>query len=151
MAPLNSIAQSGLTLGWAFLRPSVFRQKGAPMIHIRNMQDLSAIQDDPELSREVASTILYCRYEMLNDQEKGYFYCHHLYFLGPSRSDPFDALVSNYWRRKTVWQFLLIFLILHLVCLCNSSEYLMFFLFSFMSWLIFHDGWRIWSEGFATY
>ena len=28
------------------------------MIHIRNLQDLSTIQDDPELSREVASYIM---------------------------------------------------------------------------------------------
>ena len=39
------------------------------MIHIRNLQDLSTIQDDPELYREVASTILYCQYEMLEDED----------------------------------------------------------------------------------
>jgi len=39
------------------------------MIHIRNLQDLSIIQDDPELYREVASYILYCRFEMLEDEE----------------------------------------------------------------------------------
>jgi len=39
------------------------------MIHIRNLQDLSIIQDDPELYREVTSYILYCRFEMLEDEE----------------------------------------------------------------------------------
>jgi len=39
------------------------------MIHIRNLQDLSLIQDDPELYREVTSYILYCRFEMLEDEE----------------------------------------------------------------------------------
>jgi hypothetical protein len=39
------------------------------MIHIRNLQELSAIKDDPELYREVASYILYCRFEMLEDEE----------------------------------------------------------------------------------
>jgi len=39
------------------------------MIHIRNLQDLSVIQGDSELYREVASYILYCRFEMLEDEE----------------------------------------------------------------------------------
>ena len=40
------------------------------MIHISDLQDLSTIQDDTELYREVASsTILYCHYEMLEDEE----------------------------------------------------------------------------------
>ena len=39
------------------------------MIHISNLQDLSLIQDYPELYREVASYILYCRFEMLEDEE----------------------------------------------------------------------------------
>ena len=39
------------------------------MIHIRNLQDLSIIQDDPELCREVASYILYCRFEMPEDED----------------------------------------------------------------------------------
>ena len=38
------------------------------MIHISNLQDLSIIQNDPELYREVASYILYCRFEMLEDE-----------------------------------------------------------------------------------
>ena len=39
------------------------------MIHIRNLQDLSIIQDNPELWREVASYILYCRFELLEDED----------------------------------------------------------------------------------
>ena len=39
------------------------------MIHIGNLQDLSLIQNDPELYREVASYILYCRFEMLDDED----------------------------------------------------------------------------------
>ena len=39
------------------------------MIHIRNLQDLSVIQCDPELYREVTSYILYCRFEMWEDEE----------------------------------------------------------------------------------
>ena len=39
------------------------------MIHIRNLQDLPAIQDDPELYREVTSYILYCRFELLEDED----------------------------------------------------------------------------------
>ena len=39
------------------------------MIHIRNLRDLSIIQNDPELYREVASYILYCRFEMLEDED----------------------------------------------------------------------------------
>ena len=39
------------------------------MIHIRNLQDLSLIQDDPELYREVTSYILYCRFEILEDED----------------------------------------------------------------------------------
>ena len=35
------------------------------MIHISNLHDLSQIQDDPELYREAASYLLYCRHELL--------------------------------------------------------------------------------------
>lgn len=44
------------------------------MIHISNMADLDAIRHDPELYREVASYLLYCRHEMLEyeDDEDGH-------------------------------------------------------------------------------
>lgn len=34
------------------------------MFHIRCMDDLDAIRDDPELQREVTSYLLYCQYEI---------------------------------------------------------------------------------------
>lgn len=40
------------------------------MIQINNMADLDAIRDDPELYREVASYLLYCRHEMLEYEDE---------------------------------------------------------------------------------
>ena len=40
------------------------------MIHISNLHDLSQIQDDPELYREVASYLLYCRHELLEYEDE---------------------------------------------------------------------------------
>ncbi len=39
------------------------------MIHINSLADLSAIQHDPELYREVASYLLYCQYESGDDED----------------------------------------------------------------------------------
>ncbi len=37
------------------------------MIHIRNLSDCHLLTHDPELQREVTSYLLYCRYEVQDD------------------------------------------------------------------------------------
>jgi len=68
MAPLFLPNQDSLLVG-LFCVHHPPPERSPPLIHIRDLQDLSIIKDDPELYREVASYILYCRFEMLEDEE----------------------------------------------------------------------------------